>query len=105
MSLRRTGLPVSWRKVCDIDETALELRFEHLEGLTKGMKEIWTLTPTRDGTRAEIVQDLAFRIPLLAWLVEPILDGFVVAHFSRRTLDALKQTIEQSSSPNGAKSE
>jgi hypothetical protein len=99
MTIRRSGIPITWKKVCDIDGTALELRFEHLNGWTKGMKEIWTLTPTRDGTRAEIVHDLAFRMPALAWLAEPILGGFFVSHISQRTLETLKQVIEQS--PDG----
>ena len=30
------------------------------------MKVIWTLTPTRDGTRVEIVHDLKFRVRALA---------------------------------------
>jgi len=96
MTVRRVGLPFSWRSVCDIDETALELRFEHLTGWTKGMKEVWTFTPTRDGTRAEIVQNLAFRVPPVALLVEPVIGVVLVRSLARKSLSALKQVTEKS---------
>ncbi|HET6406343.1 MAG TPA: SRPBCC family protein [Chthoniobacteraceae bacterium] len=95
MTVRRAGLPVIWTAVCDIDETALELRFEHLTGWTKGMKEVWTFTPTRDGTRAEIVQNLAFRVPPLAPLVEPVIGVVLVRSLARKSLTALKQAAEK----------
>jgi hypothetical protein len=94
MTVRRVGLPFSWKSVCDIDETALELRFEHLTGWTKGMKEVWAFTPTRDGTRAEIVQHLAFRVPPVALLVEPVLGVVLVRSLARSSLSALKQLTE-----------
>ena len=94
MTVRCGGMPVIWTSVCDIEEMALELRFEHLTGWTKGMKEVWTFTPTRDGTRAEIVQNLAFRVRLVAWLVEPFLGVFLVRALARKSLGALKQVTE-----------
>ena len=63
------------------------------------MKVVWTLTPTRDGTRVEIVHDLAFRIPLLAWLAEPIIGGFFIENIASRTLAAFKQLLEPAESP------
>lgn len=95
MTARCAGLPVSWTSVCDVGEMALELRFEHLTGWTKGMKEVWTFTPTRDGTRAEIVQNLAFRVRPMAWLVEPVLGVFLVRSGARKSLSALKQVAEK----------
>ena len=95
MTVRRGGMPFSWRCVCDIDEMALELRFEHLTGWTKGMKEVWTFTPTRDGTRAEIVQNLAFRVPPVALVVEPVLGAVVVRSLARKSLSSLKELAEK----------
>jgi ribosome-associated toxin RatA of RatAB toxin-antitoxin module len=95
MAVRRAGLPFSWKSVCDIDETALELRFEHLTGWTKGMKEVWTFTPTRDGTRAEIVQEFAFRVPPVSLLVEPVLGAVLVRSLARNSLSVLKQIAEK----------
>jgi ribosome-associated toxin RatA of RatAB toxin-antitoxin module len=95
MTVRCGGIPVSWKSICDVEDTALELRFEHLSGWTKGMKEIWTFTPTRDGTRAEIVQELAFRVRLLAWLAEPFIRAFLVQSLARKSLSALKVNAEK----------
>ena len=58
------------------------------------MKVVWTLTPTRDGTRVEIVHDLSFRIPILGWLVEPIISLFFIDHVANKTLATFKQILE-----------
>ena len=52
------------------------------------------LTPTRDGTRVEIVHDLKFRVTALAWLAEPVIDGFFIGHVAGRTLARFKEHFE-----------
>jgi hypothetical protein len=94
MSAWRNFMPVSWVSVFEADEETLELRFEHVRGWTKGMNVVWTLTPTRDGTRVEIIHDLSFRVPLLAWLAEPIIGGFFIEYIAGKTLATFKQLIE-----------
>lgn len=94
MAAKRSGIPIAWRSEYWSDARALELHFLHLAKWTKGMKVVWTLTPTRDGTRVEIVHDLRFRIPLLAWLVEPIIGGFFIDHIARQTLATFKAHLE-----------
>ncbi len=94
MAAVRSGLPISWTSEYWTDARALELHFHHLARWTKGMKVVWTLTPTRDGTRVEIVHDLAFRLPLLAWLAEPIIGGFFIEHVASQTLATFKQLLE-----------
>jgi Na+/glutamate symporter len=44
----------------------------------------------------EIVHDLRFRVPALAWLAEPIIGGFFIDHVARKTLSVFKQHIESS---------
>ncbi len=95
MQASRTGVPVSWTAAWEIDPQSMELRFEHVRGWSKGMRAIWTLTPTRDGTRLEIVCDLTFAIPGLGWLFEPIIGGFFVDHLANKTLRTLKKVIEE----------
>ena len=53
---------------------------------------VWTLTPTRDGTRVEIVHDLHFRVPLLAWLAEPIISGFFIENVASKRSRPSKST-------------
>lgn len=105
MAATRSGIPISWVSAYDADRTALELRFEHLEKWTKGMKVIWTLTPTRDGTRVEIIHDLHFRIPALQWLAEPIIGGFFIENVANKTLRTFKQILEQRTAEQTPKAE
>lgn len=99
MSAMRSGLPLQWTSEFWADERALELHFVHLKSWTKGMKVVWTLTPTRDGTRVEIVHDLKFRAPLLSWLAEPIIGGFFIEHVAGLTLARFRELLETASSP------
>lgn len=94
MAALRSGIPISWTSEYWADERALELHFLHLTKWTKGMKVVWTLTPTRDGTRVEIVHSLAFRVPLLAWLAEPIIGRFFIHHVASQTLATFKGLLE-----------
>lgn len=101
MACTRSGIPVAWVSAYEADETALEMRFEHLQAWTKGMKVVWLLTPTTEGTRVEIVHDLHFRVPALAWLAEPIIGGFFIEHVATQTLRTFKKLLE-GANPNGA---
>ncbi len=94
MAARRSGIPIAWTSEYWVDARALELHFLHLANWTKGMKVVWTLTPTRDGTRVEIVHDLRFRVPLLAWLAEPIIGGFFIHAVATQTLATFKTLLE-----------
>jgi ribosome-associated toxin RatA of RatAB toxin-antitoxin module len=100
MAATRSGIPISWISEYWTDPKALELHFLHLRKWTKGMKVVWTLTPTRDGTRVEIIHDLHFRIPFLAWLAEPIISGFFISHVANQTLAVFKEIIEKAETGN-----
>jgi ribosome-associated toxin RatA of RatAB toxin-antitoxin module len=94
MAATRSGIPISWISAFEADETALELRFEHLRMWTRGMQVVWTFQPTRDGTRGEIVHDLTFRVRPLAWMAEPMIGGFFIENVATKTLRTFKQIIE-----------
>ena len=94
MAATRTGIPISWMSEFWTDEAHLELHFTHIRRWTKGMKVVWTLTPTRDGTRVEIVHDLRFRFAWLAWLAEPVIGGFFIANIAAKTLARFKEYCE-----------
>jgi ribosome-associated toxin RatA of RatAB toxin-antitoxin module len=95
MAAKRSGIPISWISEYWTDERALELHFLHLHKWTKGMKVVWTLTPTRDGTRVEIIHDLQFRIPFLGWFAEPIIGGFFIDNIANKTLATFKEHLEK----------
>lgn len=94
MAARRSGIPIRWVSEFWTEESEMELHFMHLTKWTKGMKVVWTLTPTRDGTRVEIWHRMNFRIPALAWLADPIIGGFFISYIASLTLEAFKQHIE-----------
>ena len=94
MSATRSGIPITWVSDYWADPRALELHFLHLRHWTKGMKVVWTLTPTRDGTRVEIVHELKFRIPALAWPPEFIINAAFIHPIAARTLATFKAHLE-----------
>lgn len=95
MAATRSGIPISWTSEFWTDQNNLELHFLHLKKWTKGMKVVWTLTPTRDGTRVEIVHDMHFRVPILAWLAEPVIGRFFIENVAHKTLSTFKQYFER----------
>lgn len=94
MSAWRGPFPITWVSAYRDDPTTLELHFEHLHAWTKGMRVVWTLTPTRDGTRVEIVHDQKFRIPALAWLFEPVINALFIEPIAAKTLATFKGLLE-----------
>lgn len=102
MACVRSGLPIAWTSAFAADPQSLELRFEHLRAWTKGMRVVWHLTPTRDGTRVEIEHDLRFRVAGLRWLAEPIIGGFFIDHVAQQTLQTFKQVLESEVPSPGA---
>jgi ribosome-associated toxin RatA of RatAB toxin-antitoxin module len=99
MAATRSGIPISWTSEYWTDDKDLELHFLHLAKWTKGMKVVWTLTPTRDGTRVEIIHDLHFRVPALAWIAEPVIGGFFISHVAGKTLATFKNLLEHQEDP------
>jgi hypothetical protein len=43
----------------------------------------------------EIIHDLKFRVPWLAWLTEPIISGFFIHNVANKTLATFKAHLEQ----------
>jgi hypothetical protein len=99
MAAKRDMIPVAWTSAYRAYPHTLELHFEHLEAFTKGMMVVWTLTPTRDGTRVEIVHNLDFRFRPLAWLAEPIIGGFFIENIANKTLRTFKAHLESAPAP------
>jgi aromatase len=96
MSARNGRATLSWVVSCETDRDQMELRFEHLRSWSKGMTVIWTFTPTRDATRVEVTHSFKLRIPIVAWLAEPIIVGAVRA-IDLQSLVEFKALIENGS--------
>ncbi len=94
MACVRDGIPLAWVSEEVIDRAAGEVRFTHLRAWTKGMKVVWTFTPTAEGVLVDIKHDLRFRIALLAPLAERIIGGFFIENVANKTLRAMKKHLE-----------
>src|SRR5881296_2982358 len=94
MAAQRSGIPISWTSEQIIDRSKLEIHFHHLKAWTKGMRVIWTFSDTPDGVLVTISHDLRFRIPALAWIVDPIIGDFFIGNVANKTLRCMKAYVE-----------
>jgi ribosome-associated toxin RatA of RatAB toxin-antitoxin module len=94
MAANRSGIPITWTSIEEIDRERMEVRFHHLKAFTKGMEVVWTFSETPDGVRVEIMHDLKFRVAALAPLMEPIIGGFFIHHVANKTLHCMKNYVE-----------
>lgn len=94
MAARRSGIPISWTSEEIIDRDRMEVRFNHLKAMTKGMRVVWTFRETQGGVLVEIVHDLRFRIAALAPIAERIIGGFFIHHVANKTLRCMKGYVE-----------
>ena len=94
MSAEGGWFPVAWKARYHSNAETLELHFEHVAAFTKGMRVVWTLTPTPEGTQVEILHELRFRVGALSWLMEPVLQFGFIEPVARKTLARFKQLLE-----------
>ncbi len=94
MAARRSGIPITWTSIEEIDRERMEVRFHHLKAFTKGMEVVWSFTPVPEGVLVEIRHDMKFRVPFLAPLAEPIIGDFFIHHVANKTLRCMKAHVE-----------
>jgi len=94
MAARRSGIPIKWTSEEVIDRERVELHFNHLKELTKGMHVVWTFDETPDGVRVEILHEMKFRILLLAPIMERIIGDFFIGNVANKTLRCMKEYVE-----------
>ena len=92
------GLPVVWWSRTWNEPESLQLRFEHIAGVTRGMHVTWHIEP-RDGGGCRVTIAHAFSplMPGFAWFV----DRFFTRPIAGRTLATFKALAEavQSTAP------
>jgi ribosome-associated toxin RatA of RatAB toxin-antitoxin module len=94
MAATRSGIPISWTSEQIIDRDKVEIRFQHLEAWTKGMRVVWTFDQTPDGVLVKIAHDLRFRVKILAPLVDKIIGDFFIHNIASKTLRCMKAYME-----------
>lgn len=95
MAAQRSGIPVKWTSEEIIDRENVQVRFRHLKAFTKGMDVVWTFDERPDGVLVQIVHDLHFRIPAIAWIAEPIIGDFFTHNVANKTLRCMKTYVEK----------
>ena len=94
MAATRSGIPIKWTSEEIIDRNRVEVHFNHLKALTKGMHVVWTFNETPDGVRVEIMHELNFPIPVLAPIMEAVIGDFFIGNVANKTLRCMKQYVE-----------
>ena len=94
MAATRSGIPIKWTSEQIIDREKMEVQFNHLKAMTKGMHVVWTFTETAAGVRVEIMHDLQFRVPMLAPIVDLIIGNFFIHNVAGKTLRCMKAYVE-----------
>jgi ribosome-associated toxin RatA of RatAB toxin-antitoxin module len=89
-------IPVRWTSEQEIDREKMEIRFHHLTAFTKGMRVVWTFTPTQAGTEVRIVHDLHSNLPIIGPVfIEPIVGRLFIHFIANHTLRHLKLFAEK----------
>ncbi len=95
MACWRGFVPISWVSKHEVDPTKREQHFTHLKAWTKGMVVVWTYEERADGgTDVTIIHDLKFRVPALAFLIEPIIGHGFIDPVANKTLATFKRLLE-----------
>ena len=97
MAARRQWIPVQWTSEQVIDRERMEVRFHHVKAFTKGMRVVWTFTPTKEGILVRIQHDLEPTVPVIGrFIIETIVGNFFVSYIAGQTLKHMKRYVENS---------
>ncbi|MBI3909770.1 MAG: SRPBCC family protein [Armatimonadetes bacterium] len=95
MAARRGWIPVRWGSHQWLWPETGRITFEHISGLSRGMRVVWELQPRDDAVQVTIRHELALKHPLLRtrlgqWVVGEVF----VRSVAGRTLATLKRVLE-----------
>jgi uncharacterized membrane protein len=96
MGARRGPIPVRWEAIQRPRPEDGVIEFEHVGGVTRGMRAAWRLREADDGVEVSIDHELRLPWPLVGELLARHIIGpqFVEA-IARRTLRRVKQLAEE----------
>jgi ribosome-associated toxin RatA of RatAB toxin-antitoxin module len=95
MGARRGWLPIQWTSRFYVDPNVHELHFEHLKAFTRGMRVLWTYTPTPEGVRVTISHELDRASAFGRWFAHHVLGEMFIRPVATRTLSHFKDYLEQ----------
>lgn len=95
MAARRGWLPIQWTSRFNVDLQARELHFEHLKAFTRGMRVLWTYTPTSNGVQVTISHEMDRASAPGRWFAHRVLGRMFIGPVATRTLSRFKEYLEQ----------
>jgi uncharacterized membrane protein len=96
MAARRGVIPVRWLAVQEVFPAAGLITYQHVGGLTKGMRVVWQLSPAGSAVEVAIRHRFAPPWPLLGgWPAQLVVGRFFVQHIAGQTLRYLKAHAER----------
>ena len=96
MAATRTGLPVTWAAIQELDPAHHVIRYRHVRGVTRGMTVEWTITPAPGGMLVRIAHDFEppWPRPLGPLVARYIVGDLFVHNIAGKTLRQIKRVAE-----------
>jgi ribosome-associated toxin RatA of RatAB toxin-antitoxin module len=91
------GYPVWWVSEMRSDESVPVVRYNHVDGITKGMDVEWRFHPDGENTRVEIVHDWPAgpNWPLIGtFAAKRVIGPVFIHHVAGLTLEGVKREVE-----------
>jgi ribosome-associated toxin RatA of RatAB toxin-antitoxin module len=95
MAARRDFIPVKWTAEMGLYPDEPRITFRHVRGVTTGMEVEWRFTPMADGTKVEILHELALGWPVIGgFAANRVIGPLFIANIAGKTLKRIKQLSE-----------
>jgi ribosome-associated toxin RatA of RatAB toxin-antitoxin module len=92
------GYPTWWVSEMWVDGEKPEVRYRHIEGVTRGMDVVWRIAPAGEDTEVTIVHEWdgpawpLVRRPVAEWVIGPVF----IHGIASRTLAGIRRFVEAS---------
>jgi ribosome-associated toxin RatA of RatAB toxin-antitoxin module len=90
----RLGIPLEWTSIVTLDEQRHRIEFEHVRGITRGMRVAWTMDRTAAGLLVQIRHVFEPRWPVPDRLVRVVVGDYFINGVARRTLRCIGDLAE-----------
>lgn len=88
------SIPLEWTSIVSLDEQEHRVEFEHVRGITRGMRVAWTMEPTPVGLLVQIRHVFEPRWPVPEALLHRVVGDYFINAVARRTLRCIGDLAE-----------
>jgi ribosome-associated toxin RatA of RatAB toxin-antitoxin module len=93
----RVALPLRWTAIQTLYPESTRIEFEHIRGISRGMRVTWTIERVHEQTQVEIEHVFTPGWPVPDRVLELVVGEYVVNGVARRTLVHLAGVAQQPS--------